>query len=58
MIADFDTWFASHTWFHENSARQTLSSVYSNLIRSGVDTGLICDVLDDVVAVMKREYGE
>jgi hypothetical protein len=55
---DFESWFRSYEWFHENTARERLEPAWRDLKAAGADDGKIARALSILVSVMSNEYGE
>ncbi len=53
----FKRWFLSRDWWHENTARDRLGPVYFALSET-MNADDVEEFLDEVISVMKNEYGE
>lgn len=54
----FEEWFAEQDWWHKNSRREDFTRIWTQLKRQGLSDDWTADILDDVIAAMRDEYGD
>ena len=57
-MSAFDRWFWSHEWFHEGSAKTRLSEAWDALRELGMGSSDAALFLNNIVSVLRNEYGE
>ena len=58
MRRAFNEWFESHDWWHDNTARERLMATFFSLAVQDIHVVDITDAFDEVIGVMRNEYGE
>lgn len=54
----FQEWSEKHEPFWKHDARERLQTIWDRLVIAGINPVMISDILDEVISVMKNEYGE
>ena len=58
MDRDFEKWFKEHEFYHDNTAREGIERALETGRDNGISQALLLDMFDEIIYVMRNEYGD